>query len=253
MFVITGGGSGIGRALAIALANRDKKVFIVGRRKEALQETAGFSKAIAFCVADVSTEKGRQTLIEQLVSLKTLEGLIHNAGIIDPIEPLAKIKEKDWHHILETNLNAPLFLSQALIPKLKNGRVLHIGSGAAHFPVQGWGGYCVSKAALSMLNRCWQLESKSTAFAAVMPGIIDTDMQALIRHSSSMDSAKYDFFHRLKQEHKLISAETVASFLVWLLLDTTKEDFAKASEWDIYDPKHHPFWLKTPHQVPPLE
>ncbi|KTC86318.1 SDR family NAD(P)-dependent oxidoreductase [Legionella brunensis] len=252
MFVVTGGGSGIGRALAQVLAKRGKKVLVVGRREELLKETAAFSPLISFFCADISTDEGRQKLATLLQPAISIEGLIHNAGTIEPIAPIANIDESSWQQTLATNLNAPLFLTQLLLSKLKHGRVLHIGSGAAYFPVTGWAAYCVSKAALSMLTRCWQLESPNVAFASVMPGIIDTDMQALIRGAQFMDEEKRHFFHVLKAEGRLLTTETVALFLNWLLLELDKEQFI-SKEWDIYDKSHHQFWLSPPHKVPEWE
>ncbi len=255
MFVITGGGSGIGRALAVELAKRGKNVMIIGRRPQTLNETAAMSPLITACCADVSTVVGRKNIVEALQPCPPLEGLIHNAGVIEPIVPIIEIAESDWEQVMATNLNAPLYLTQLLLPKLnQQGRVLHIGSGAAYFPVNAWAPYCVSKAALSMLTRCWQLEfgSEHTAFASVMPGIIDTEMQAAIRNAESMHPKKLEFFHQLFVEKKLLSADTVAQFLSWLLLAIPLAQYA-SKEWDIYDKSHHKAWLKAPYHVPYLE
>ena len=254
MFVITGGGSGIGRALAHELAKRKQKVMVIGRRQAMLEETAAFSPLIHYCCADVSDEKGRQQIVVKLKNFSVIQGLIHNAGVVDPIMPLTKLCESDWQHTLATNLTAPLFLTQQLLEHLKQGRVLHIGSGAAHFPVSAWAAYCVSKAGLAMLTRCWklELEGTETAVASVMPGIIDTDMQAVIRDAESMEPKKLQFFHRLFTEKKLISPDTVAQFLAWLLLTISPEEYV-SKEWDIYDKSHHSAWLKPPYCVPDLE
>jgi benzil reductase ((S)-benzoin forming) len=248
VFIVTGGGTGIGRALAQALAERGKKVLIVGRREELLAETAASSPLISFLCADIANQKGRKKVAAALQHMISVAGLIHNAGTIEPIAPVATVDETSWRRILDTNLNGPLFLTQMLLDKLKHGRVLHIGSGAAYFPVTGWAAYCVSKAALSMLTRCWQLESRTTAFSSVMPGIIDTDMQGIIRNARFMDEEKRHFFHLLKSEGRLLTPETVALFLCWLLLDVAKEKFI-SQEWDIYDSSHHQSWLVSPHQV----
>ncbi len=252
MFVVTGGGSGIGRELAHALASREKPVLIVGRREEPLKTTAAFSKNISYLCANVATPEGRELIAAFLSETATIAGLIHNAGIIEPIAPITKIESGAWHNIMSTNLDAPLFLTQILKDKLKGGRVLNIGSGAAHFPVKGWTGYCVSKAALSMLTRCWQLESTDIAFASVMPGIIDTDMQAIIRKASFMDQTKSEFFKALKARQQLILPETVAVFLCWLLLDLEQARYV-SEEWDIYNEALHPEWLVPPHLVPKWE
>lgn len=252
MFIVTGGGSGIGKALALELAKQGKQVLIIGRRGLPLKETATYSSLITYCCANVATAVGRQEIVDRLASVEQLEGLIHNAGIIEPILPIMRIDECAWQQTLETNLNAPLFLSQLLLPKLKQGRILHIGSGAAHFPVKGWAAYCVSKAALAMLTQCWQQEVSDTFFASVMPGIIDTDMQDIIRNAEFMDSEKLAFFKTLYVQKKLISVETVAKFLRWLLTNISGERFV-GQEWDIYDIHHHPEWLRPPHIVPSLE
>ncbi|QRN04392.1 SDR family NAD(P)-dependent oxidoreductase [Legionella sp. MW5194] len=252
MFVITGASSGIGRALAWELASRGKSVLAIGRREQQLSETAQFSSLIIGCTADVSTREGRGRIVAALNQVPLIEGLVHNAGIIDPIMPMSVIDEAAWEQTMATNLNAPLFLSQALLHKLQGGRVLHIGSGVAYFPVSGWAAYCVSKAGLSMLTRCWQLECEKTAFASVMPGIIDTDMQRLIRESQFMESDKVAFFKNLHQQNRLVSVETAAAFLAWLLLEVNPRTYA-SQEWDIYDKSHHPSWLFAPHHVPEWE
>ena len=252
VFVVTGGGSGIGKALAQALAMRDKPVLIIGRQEQSLIEVATSSSLIEYFCADVSSSEGRRLIQARLGRENRIEGLVHNAGTIDPILPVTEIGESAWRQVMATNVDGPLFLNQLLNKKLINGRVLHMGSAVAYFPVAGWAAYCVSKAALSMVTRCWQLENDATAYASVMPGIIDTNMQAQIRNTSGMDPEKRDFFKRLKEEKKLVSPETVALFLCWLLLDIDKELY-ESKEWDIYDTTHHQAWLVSPHIVPDWE
>lgn len=252
MFVVTGGGRGIGRELAIALAARGKSVLIIGRHEDALVNTAACSPLIDYVCADVSLSEGRQQIKRCLESVSVISGLIHNAGVIEPISAVSAMDDLSWHACMATNVDAPLFLTQLLIDKLAQGRVLNISSGAAHFPVAGWAAYCVSKAALSMLTRCWQLESSQIAFASVMPGIIDTSMQATIRMAEHMSSEKRDFFRRLKENNQLLTPVTVAAFLCWLLLDTDTSVYV-SKEWDIYDTTHHQSWLIPPNIVPALE
>lgn len=251
MFVITGGGSGIGKALALALADRHESVLIIGRRQEALLATKSHSPLIESLVADVSTPAGRAHLVSYLAQ-KKIKGFVHNAALIEPIAPLSDIAQASWHQVMATNLEAPMFLTQQLFDELHDARVLHIGSGVAYFPISGWSLYCISKAALAMLTRCWQLEYPQRAFASVMPGIIDTSMQAIIRHSEHMAPESQAFFRELKQTQRLISPNTVAMFLAWLLLDVETSRFVE-KEWDIYDTTHHSEWLCSPHVVPPLE
>lgn len=251
MYVITGGGSGLGRALALDLAKRQENVLIVGRHKETLQDTAEQSQYIKYCCADVSRADGRAVLVEK-IGQTNLHGLIHNAGTIDPILPITRIQESEWQVCMATNVEAPLFLTQALFSLLTNARVLHIGSGAAYFPIKGWTVYCSSKAALAMVTRCWQIEEPGLQIASVMPGIIDTPMQATIRDAQYMDPEKHDFFCRLKNNGGLLTPQTVAEFLIWLLLDISPQEYV-SKEWDIYDTSHHAAWLRAPNVVPPID
>ena len=251
MFVITGGGSGLGRALAFALAKRDHAVMIVGRNEAHLEEVSSQYSSIEYCKLDVTQAKDRARLATVLATKPLIRGLVHNAGVIDPIAEITSITEHAWRTCMATNLDAPLFLTQALLSRLTQGRVLHIGSGAAYFPVKGWAAYCVSKAAISMLTRCFQEELPSLPVASVMPGIVDTPMQAVIRGSAHMEEHKHDFFCQLKESGRLLTSETVAQFLSWLLLDVANEDYV-AQEWDIYDSSHHSNWLKSPHVVPSI-
>ena len=209
VFVVTGGGSGIGASLTRALVNRHHSVLIIGRREAALKSVASFSTHIEILKADVSSNDGRDKILLRLSQEKIISGLIHNAGIIEPIESMAEMSLDSWRQLMSINLESPFFLTQALLPQLFQAKVLHLGSGAAYFPIKGWSGYCVSKAALSMLTRCWQLERPDLAIASVCPGISDTPMQAAIRDASGMDSDKHEFFQRLNQKKQLVSADTV--------------------------------------------
>jgi benzil reductase ((S)-benzoin forming) len=251
MFVITGGGSGLGRALALTLAQRQQPVLIVGRHQQTLEDTATMSPLISYCCADVTLKQDRAR-IYATVANHSLQGVIHNAGIIDPIVSMATISEEGWQQCMTTNVTAPLFLTQTLLPLLHTARVLHIGSGAAYFPIKGWSAYCASKAALAMITRNWRIEEPDLLIASVMPGIIDTPMQATIRHAEHMDPEKHEFFCDLKETGGLLSPETVAEFLTWLLLDVSAEHYV-AQEWDIYDTSHHARWLRPPHSVPPID
>ena len=251
MFIITGGGSGIGRALALELAKLGKKVLIVGRDLQKLEAVTSENSNIKSLRADVATVDGRN-IVKDFVQEQLVEGLVHNAGVIQPIAPITEIEIADWHKCMATNLDAPLFLTQALLQNLTGGRVLHIGSGAAHFSVTGWTAYCVSKAALFRLTESWQMEVDSISVSSVKPGIIDTAMQKEIREADNMAPNKQDFFLRLHAENKLISPEVVASFLAWLLLEVDKEQYV-ATEWDIYDGSHHKAWLPEGEVVPEID
>lgn len=251
MFVITGGGSGIGRALALNLANRGNDILIIGRNIAKLQDVCLQNSQIKYFVADVATTEGRSAVGNHLNN-KSIQGLINNAGVIQPIVSMLDMNLSEWHKCMATNLEAPLFLTQILRDNLIGGRVLNIGSGAAHFAVAGWSAYCVSKAALYRLTDCWRHEVDDIYFASVQPGIIDTPMQAEIRAAGNMNADKKEFFESLYKEQKLVSPDVVASFLSWLMLDVNADIYSK-KEWDIYDSSHHSQWLSKGQVVPDFE
>jgi benzil reductase ((S)-benzoin forming) len=252
MFIITGGSRGIGAALAKNLAHQGHTVLIIGRDKNTLQSVAKNTPNIQICAADLTKASDRNRIIKHLENCDKITCLVQNAGIIDPIAPMQTLSSDAWQQIMDINLNAPFFLTQALYPKLIGSRVLHIGSGAARFPIQGWAPYCVSKAGLAMLTRAWQLECPDIATTSVMPGIVATEMQAQIRAANLQHPDKQQFFQDLYDNNQLITPDTVASFLAWLLLNVDKTRYV-SQEWDIYDASHHVEWLKSPHQVPALK
>jgi len=252
MYVITGGGTGIGRALAEALLARGKSVFLIGRRETPLQALAAWSPNVTYLVADVSTTAGRMLIQQALSTMPMIEGLIHNAGTIMPVGSLNHIDEAAFRQLMQTNVEAPLFLTQALQPQLRDGRILNIGSGAAYLPIAGWGPYCASKAALAMLCRCWQAEGL-LSMASVKPGIADTALLAEgYVTKEGMTSDQITFYENLKTQDRLLHPDTVGLFLCWLLLDVDLTTFS-SKEWDIYDTSHHAQWLKAPHRVPSIQ
>lgn len=259
MILITGGGSGIGRALARDLAFQGEDVLILGRREESLQETRGNAANIHCLKADVRDLEPTIALLKAfLATSQPLKTIVHNAGTVEPIASWVNIEPSAWYDAFATNVHAPLFLSQALRSFCAPGaKILHIGSGAAHFPVQGWAAYCTTKAALHMLTQTLQIETPCNvlAIASVMPGIIDTDMQAFIRQVKSqqpmpMSEAKLAFYESLYRDGRLVQVETVSAFLRYLL-QLPNTVFVER-EWDIYDKAHHEAWLKPPHAVPSI-
>jgi len=237
--VITGGGSGIGRALARCFAERDEPVLIIGRRKDKLIETAAaYPEKIEWLQGNVADESDRRILRDHVQSVG-VRFLIHNAAILGPIKPVLTFTKDEWQEVLDINLTAPLFLSAMLIPLMQKGRILHISSGAAHYPLKSWGAYCVSKAGLLMLYRMLneEMDSSRVVVGSLRPGIVNTEMQAHIRAADLEKFPHLARFHDFQRQQQLEAPETVADFAHWLLTRTSDESFAE-KEWDIRDGKH---------------
>lgn len=250
--VITGAGSGIGRALTVELAGRGCRVLAVGRRIETLEETQALApQLIDIYVADITDAKQRQGLIEASKAYENVTHLVHNAGMGEPIGELATIDLALWRQHMATNLEAPVFLTQGFVPLLRGGRVLHISSALAHFPMPGTLAYCTSKAALFMVYQTLKMElvANQIAMGSVQPGIVDTEMQAAMRENTGLRIEDRNYFQAVQAAGYLIAPQTTAKFLAWLLCDLDPTEYSQ-QEWDIYDTRHHSRWLLR-ETVPP--
>ncbi|RZU98542.1 SDR family NAD(P)-dependent oxidoreductase [Spiribacter vilamensis] len=231
--IITGAGTGIGRALALRYAEQSRAVLAIGRRSEPLEALAAENPAIHACAADVSTDEG-QTAIEGAVGESGVEALIHNAGVLAPVGPLLDQSADDIRQHLAINLEAPIALSRRLRPMMDtDARILHISSGAAHRALPGWGAYCISKAALYMAYEVLhqELAESSISVGSLRPGVVDTPMQSLIRSQSVEDFPAVENFRALKENDALTSPENVARFIDAVL--KLPADRFSAGEWDI--------------------
>jgi NAD(P)-dependent dehydrogenase (short-subunit alcohol dehydrogenase family) len=178
--LVTGGTSGLGKALTEELLARGARVAVVARHAAPLPEGA------ALITADVSRKEDIHRITgEALARLGGLDVLINNASELGPtpLRLLLDTECEDLSHVLETNLVGPFRLTKALVPSflLKGeGTVVNISSDAAVSAYPAWGAYSVSKAALDHLTRIWsaELEGRGVRFLAVDPGDMDTPMHA---------------------------------------------------------------------------
>ena len=190
-YLITGASRGIGKAIAEALAAAGGKVALTARSADALntvaasiQENGGTALALEADAGDADAMAGvlRKTVSE----FGGLDGLINNAGMIDPIARMEAADAADWAHIFNINLVSPVVLTRMALPHLRasKGALVNISSGAAHRPLEGWSAYCATKAALWMATQALHLEEGEAIDAyAASPGTVDTEMQVQIRAS----------------------------------------------------------------------
>lgn len=158
--LITGGGTGIGKSLAIELANRGLDVFVIGRRVRMLKETQShMPDKIHPIQADISTSSGRNDIYKVLRN-QTLNYLINNAAVVEPLKTIDAVTLSEFHDHLAINLEGPFFLAQSLLPVLEKGsaRILNISTGLAHRALAGMGLYSISKSGLHMLYKIWNKE-----------------------------------------------------------------------------------------------
>lgn len=132
--IVTGAGTGIGQAIAIALAERGDRVVITGRRPEPLADTVSRSPAgnkIVAMSADITDAADRERVVSETMSrFGRIDILINNAGV-SSIAPLLTSTEDEWRRVMATNVDAMFFMSQLCLPVMRErqwGRIVNIGS-----------------------------------------------------------------------------------------------------------------------------
>ena len=155
--LVTGGGSGIGAAVAIALAERGCQVIISGRRLEALKPVADKSANITAHASDVTDGADRTQLARLLSGMPGPRGVFHAAGYFQ-LGKLEDLTEADWSRSFDTNVTARWALSKLCAPHLEGGRILFIGSDSARNIRSGGAAYSVAQAASETLRRALQAE-----------------------------------------------------------------------------------------------
>ena len=186
--LITGGSRGIGRMIAEGFLRAGARVYISARKADACDATAAELSAIGPCVslpADVSTQGGVQQLVAAYQQHeKSLDILVNNAGAAWGA-PYEEFPESGWDKVVDLNLKAPFFLTQALTPLLKKAatdhlaKVLHIASidGVSVNPQETYS-YAASKAGLIHLTRrmALKLAPERIAVSAIAPGAFASTM-----------------------------------------------------------------------------
>ncbi|MFI6028115.1 SDR family NAD(P)-dependent oxidoreductase [Amycolatopsis magusensis] len=196
--LVTGAGTGIGRATARRFAAEGADVLVVGRTAERLAETADHPN-IRTCVADVA-EDPEGIVDAALDAFGRLDVLVNNAAITRPA-PLGTIDREVAEEQLATNLLGPLFLTQQALPHLDSGStIVNITSNAPH---QGWPGnsvYGATKVALDFLTHTWAVElaGRGIRVVSVAPGITATPVLSHAGWSAErIDAAAADLRRRI--------------------------------------------------------
>ena len=147
--------------------------------------------------------------------------LINNAGLLEPIGPLQTQDVASVARAVGVNVGAPLMLSAAFVASVeaKDRRILHISSGAGRKAYAGWAIYCASKAALDHHARCVALDqTPRLRICSLAPGVVDTDMQTLIRGTEPEKFPDHPRFVELKRRGDMRTPRDVAPKLVDYLL-----------------------------------
>lgn len=183
--IVTGGGSGIGRAIALAFAEEGAALMLGGLEPEPIQNTiqeigASGTRAEGL-VMDVGRAEDADRLVEATVrAYGRLDIVVNNAGT-STTGDIADMDEASWDRVFDTNVRGVFLVSRAAIPHLVaagGGTIVNVASQLALAAVPGFSAYCASKAAVLHLTRCMALEliGRGIRVNAVCPGAVETPL-----------------------------------------------------------------------------
>lgn len=185
VFVVTGGGAGIGRALTIALLDRGATVAAIDARSEGLEETTQVADAgarfVTF-VVDVTDRDGVAGLPDRVIeALGPVDGLINNAGIIQPFVRVVDLDYDVIDKVIDVNLYGTISMVKAFLPHLlerPEAHIANVSSMGGFLPVPGQTVYGASKAAVKLFTEGLYAETLGTSVgvSVVMPGAVMTDI-----------------------------------------------------------------------------
>ena len=167
--VITGAGSGIGRAVSLALLNRNYKVVLAGRRGGALEETAALSNGFGqtlVVTTDVAQAPSVRDLFKKGIEVfERIDVVFNNARIPAPKIPLEDLTPEQWEAVIAVNLTGAFFVAQAAFRVMKDqspqgGRIINNGSVSAHAPRPDSVPYTATKHAITGLTKSLSLDGR---------------------------------------------------------------------------------------------
>ena len=221
--LITGGGSGIGEAAALAFAQAGYRVALVGRRPEALTHVAErirHNKGEALILpADVSRAADAEQIVAQTIAqFGPLDAAFNNAGIEGAFAPIVDLSEDDFDATIATNLKGVWLSCREQMRAMggRGGAIVNTSSWLAHGAFPGSSIYSASKAALDGMLRALAMEGAPEGIRVnnVNPGIIDTPM-----FRRFADDAAAQPFIQHTPVRRLGTPEEVADVVVWLASD----------------------------------
>ncbi|WP_134699742.1 SDR family oxidoreductase [Ammoniphilus sp. YIM 78166] len=187
VILITGAGTGLGRELALQLAEKGAKLILCGRRKSKLselqEELEAYNENILALPADVSQEQDVKSLVRESVSrFGRIDMLINNAAVFANTS-VAESSLEEWNYQIGINLTGTFLMSREVIPQMrkqKSGQIINFTSGLAKTGADGFGAYSASKAAIETLTYSIEEEEQRNGISALVinPGIMKTNMQS---------------------------------------------------------------------------
>ncbi|MFL6139226.1 MAG: SDR family NAD(P)-dependent oxidoreductase [Frankiaceae bacterium] len=228
--LVTGGGRGIGEAVALALADAGCDVAVLARSAgevlrvaDRVRDRGRRAHAVAADVSDAPALASAVRSTERALGRTDIAVL--GAGVIQPLGATLAVDPAEWERALAVNVLGALHVVRAVVPAMVNagwGRVVAVSSGAASPPgMPSASAYSASKAALEMLcaQLADELDGTGVTVNAVRPGVVDTAMQERMRAEppESVGERFHARFHGLHERGELLAPEVPAGFVARLV------------------------------------
>lgn len=235
--IVTGASRGLGRSIATDLARRGADVVATARSAELLSDLADDVEGVEVVAGDITDPTTRREVVDlALARFGSVDGLVNNAGTLDPVARIHDATDDAWAESLAVNVIAPVALTALALPALRavGGRVVNVSSGVANRPVVGWGAYCTAKAALKMATEVLAKEEPDITALSVRPGVVDTAMQAEIRKvgASVMTPEGHERFLDLHDTGQLLDPAVPGSAIAALVLHAPASMSGSFVSWD---------------------
>ena len=223
--LVTGGGTGIGAAVARKLAAAGDRVAVCGRRQDLLRAVAAETGGLGL-TCDVSDASQVSAMVEEVISrFGQLDGLVISAGVISP-GGVAELAVAVWEEMVSVNLTGAFLVARAALDHLirRRGAIVSVASVAALRAASGMGGYAATKAGLTMLTQSIAVDQAHLGLRAnvVCPGWTVTEMadREMAEFGAERGIAAADAYRlvtALVPQRRPASAEEVAAVVAWLL------------------------------------
>ncbi|MBC7878654.1 MAG: SDR family oxidoreductase [Anaerolineales bacterium] len=207
VIVVTGGGNGIGRELVLNLLSKGASVAAVDINESALQETialAGEKKdKLSTHIVNIANKEAVEALPSQVIAKHgTVDGIINNAGIIQPFVRFNDLEYKDIDRVMNINLYGPIYMIKAFLPHLlqrPEGHIVNTSSMGGFLPVPGQTMYGATKAGVKLLTEGLNSELLHTnvRVTVVFPGAIGTNIAGNSGISINVDASQQRSFKTL--------------------------------------------------------
>jgi len=187
--LVTGGSRGLGKSMSVHIAAKGNDVVLTYKSKKAdaeevvkqIEQTGRKAAALALDVSDSKSFDGFVDKLKEVLQAKwkrdDLNFLVNNAGI-GIYAPFAETSEKQFDELMNVQLKGPFFLTQKLLPLIKDGgRIVNISTGLARFTLPGYAAYATMKGGIEVLTRYMakELGARGISVNVVAPGAIETD------------------------------------------------------------------------------